>query len=89
MHEAEKKQLLIMQEKEHERHQGFLSEAVKSNTTALIMATDRLADLGAMMKSVSECLIRIESANKYQREEHALHAQILKEMDYSLRNMGK
>lgn len=89
MHESEKKQLLAMQEKEHERHQGFLSEAVKLNTTALIMATDRLSDLGAMLKSVSECLVRLESANKYQREEHVLQAQILKDMDYSLRNMGK
>lgn len=103
MHESEKKQLLSMQEKEREKHQEFLSEAVKSNTTALIMATDRLSDLGAMLKSVSESLIRIESANKYQREEHTVQTQLvgdmkkevsiscerIKEMEYRIREMGK
>lgn len=89
MYEAEKKQSLATQEKEREGHQQFLSEAVKGNTTALIIATDRLSDLGAMLKSISECLVRLESANKYQREEHVLQAQLLKDMDYSLRNMSK
>lgn len=103
MYEAEKKQSLATQEKERESHQTFLSEAVKSNTTALIMATDRLSDLGAMLKSVSESLIRIESANKYQREEHTVQTQLvgdmkkevsiscerIKEMEYRIRELGK
>lgn len=77
MHESEKKQLLNMQEKEREKHQEFLSEAVKSNTSALIIASDRLSDLGSMLKGISESLIRIESANKYQREEHVILSQTL------------
>lgn len=102
-HEAEKKQLLAMQEKDRERYQEFLSEAVKSNTSALIMASDRLSDLGAMLKSISESLIRTESANKYQREEHNVQTQLLGDMkkevaitsehikglDYAVRDISK
>ncbi len=80
MHESEKKQLLAMQEKEREQHQQFLSEAVKANTTALIIATDRLSDLGSMLKTMASALERLESANKYQREEHTAQTQVLADM---------
>jgi tRNA G18 (ribose-2'-O)-methylase SpoU len=77
MHEKEKQQLIASQEREREKHQEFLSEAVKSNTTALIIASDRLSDLGATLKGISESLIRIESANRYQREEHVTLTSLL------------
>ena len=103
MNESEKQQLLSMQEREREKHQEFLSEAVKSNTSALIMASDRLSDLGATLKGISESLIRIESANKYQREEHVVLTQLLgdvgkdvsvvsdhvKDMSYRIRDVNK
>lgn len=80
MHEKEKDQLINMQEKERASHQEFLSEAVKSNTSALIMASERLSDLGSTLKGISESLIRIESANRYQREEHVVLTQQISEV---------
>ena len=65
--------LLKQWESERAEHQEFMSNSVKANTGAIVSATDRLADLGGMIRSLAEQLARLETANRYQRDEHSKH----------------
>lgn len=83
------KHFLAQWEAERTDHQKFMSESVRSNTTAIVSATDRLADLGAMIRGLSEQLIRLETANRYQRDEHQTQTAKLTEIQRDLAVAGE
>lgn len=74
------KHFLAQWEAERTEHQKFMSESVKSNTGAIVSATDRLADLGAMIRNLAEQLTRLETANRYQRDEHQAQSTALSDL---------
>jgi hypothetical protein len=64
------KHIVISYERERLQHQQFLSEAVGSNTKMMGVMTERMSDLAGLCSKILENLSRIESADRYQREEH-------------------
>lgn len=83
------KHLLAQWEAERTEHQKFMSDSVRANTSALVAATDRLSDLGAMIRGVSEQLVRLETANRYQRDEHQSQFAILTELQKDVAVIGE
>ena len=57
-------------EREREHNQKFLSEAVGANTKMMDVIAGRMGDIANLCERIMDNLARIESADKYQREEH-------------------
>ena len=83
------KHFLAQWEAERADHQKFMSDSVRTNTMAIVSATDRLADLGAMIRSLSEQLTRLETANRYQRDEHQTQTAALGGLQRDLAVVGE
>lgn len=66
------KYLLKSHEKERELHQKFFSEAIQSNTQALVTTADKLAEATLSIRYSMEALGRIESITKSAREDHQI-----------------
>ena len=79
--------LIRSYERERQIHQQFLSEAVKQNTSAIETVADRMNDLAGVFSKITESLTRLESADRYQREEHKQILLILTELKNEMSNI--
>jgi CHASE3 domain sensor protein len=84
------KSLLKSYERERSEHQKFLSDAVRANTEQLRMVGERFNDITNMQyrmidsfiaytKNVEESVSRLETADRFQREEHLKTMTLLNE----------
>jgi cell division protein FtsX len=87
------KNLLKSYEKEREQHQIFLSDAVKSNTEAIRNIADRINDNMNMnyrfVDGITNYINRMETADRYQREEHIKIIQLLETACLKMQNISE
>ena len=51
-------------------HQKFFSESIGANTRIIEQVSERLSDVKNALEKINESLIRLETANGHQRQEH-------------------
>lgn len=87
------KNLLKQYEKERETSQKFLSEAVNQNTQAIKQMADRLNEnMGLYYKfidGITGYINRMETADRYQREEHIQLLKSSETVNLKLQNIAE